>query len=189
MIDFDKEWRELKRWYPPFGTEYVGKFIYSLAQMMGARRTMEIGVARGYVSIALGVHQRESGGVHIAIDNNLGRIETLRDISIENKLNVSGFCGDSANIMKLEEVAVGGFDIIFVDGDHRMPRCYYDIKNSLSLVKRGGFVIVHDYNSPLPNMVKSSVDALLEDGDLSEFSYMEICGLFVAIKNREIDDN
>ena len=185
MINLDGDWEELARWTRPSGTKEVGRFIYGIAKLINATRTLEIGVYRGYVSMALGLHHLDSGGIHYAIDNNLSRLENLAEFAKDNKLRIEGLCIDTKHLEKVSELEQESFDLIFVDGDHRYPRCIEDIRFSLSRVSKRGVVIIHDYTSPLPNMVRTAVNELIENKEFDNFYTMVLGGVFVAVKKHD----
>lgn len=55
------------------------------------------------------------------------------------------------------------FDIIFIDGLHTAEQVKKDIVNSLKVLNRNGYIIVHDCN-PLDEFLARSVDEFLKDG-------------------------
>ena len=49
---------------------------------------------------------------------------------------------NSKNILKYFENK--SFDLIWVDGDHKMPQVEKDIINSLKLIKNSGYILIDD---------------------------------------------
>lgn len=41
------------------------------------------------------------------------------------------------------------FDLIFIDGDHSYEGCSMDLKDYVQFLEDGGYLVMHDYNSPL----------------------------------------
>lgn len=61
------------------------------------------------------------------------------------------------NTSFLENFPNNLFDLIYIDGDHSLEGVYKDLITSFDKVKNGGFIMLHDYNSPDAG-VKAAVD-------------------------------
>lgn len=51
-------------------------------------------------------------------------------------------------------------DMVFIDGDHRYEEVVKDIDHALSILKKGGILVGHDYNHPDWPGVKKAVDEI-----------------------------
>ena len=70
--------------------------------------------------------------------------ETTKN-KFKDKANITIIKGRSHDVMpKMEE---NSFDFIYIDGDHDVTSCRYDILNAIRLVKIGGIVGGHDYGA------------------------------------------
>jgi predicted O-methyltransferase YrrM len=120
-----------------------GQFMAFLIELIGARKTLEIGVFTGYSSLA----------VALALPNN-GRI-TACDINAETS-TIAKFFWDKAGVSHkidlklapaldtLSDLLMQGeantYDFIFIDADKQNYVNYYE--RSLSLVRTGGIILI-----------------------------------------------
>lgn len=54
------------------------------------------------------------------------------------------------------------FDLMFIDGDHTYEGCLRDFSDYYPMLEKGGFIIAHDYNSPLHPGVSIAVHEFVE---------------------------
>ena len=120
-----------------------GQFMAFLVELIGARKTLEIGVYTGYSSLA----------VALALPDN-GRI-TACDINAETSAIAKRFWKEAGVAQKidlklasaldtLDKLMQKGesdtFDFIFIDADKQNYVNYYE--RSLSLVRTGGLILI-----------------------------------------------
>ena len=56
------------------------------------------------------------------------------------------------------------FDLIFIDGDHSYEGCLSDLKDYMPMLEEGGYLVMHDYNSPLhPGVAKAVAEVIQSD--------------------------
>ncbi len=116
----------------------VGRFLYLLARVSGARRVLEVGTAIGYSAIWLG----------LAVKENRGRVITVeieKDLAAEARRNiaraglqriVSVLEGDGLSVIpKLR----GRFDLIFIDDSKQNYPRYLDL--CVRKMNRNGLLI------------------------------------------------
>jgi caffeoyl-CoA O-methyltransferase len=120
-----------------------GQFLHLMARILGARKTLEVGVLMGYSStwVALAL---PPGGKLVACDRNpeyMARARrTWRDAGVEDKIELRlAPALDSLDALVAEGHA-GTFDLAFIDADKANYANYYD--RSLVLLRPGGLIAV-----------------------------------------------
>jgi len=120
-----------------------GQFLHLLARILGAKRTLEVGVFMGYSStwVALAL---PAGGKIVACDRNeeyTSRARrTWRETGVEEKIELRlGPALDTLDSLSAAGQA-GSFDLVFIDADKSNYSNYYE--RALKLLRRGGVVAV-----------------------------------------------
>ena len=120
-----------------------GQFLHLMARILGARRTLEVGVLMGYSStwVALAL---PPGGKLVACDCNAEYMvrarRTWREAGVEDKIELRlAPALDSLDALVAEGHA-GTFDLAFIDADKANYANYYD--RSLVLLRPGGLIAV-----------------------------------------------
>ena len=68
--------------------------------------------------------------------------------------------------MKFFAANTATFDVIIVDGDHRVLPAFRDLTNALAALRPGGLLICDDYgNSDTPEVTRAVVKFAAEAGD------------------------
>jgi O-methyltransferase len=134
-----------------------GHFLGLLAQLIGARRTLELGTFTGYSALAMALALPERGRVVTCDINvewvNIGRPYWER-AGVADKIEVMiGPAGDT--LKRMEGEAVGDFDLTFIDADKEQYDSYYE--SALRLVRPGGLIV-------LDNMLLHGRVADLDEG-------------------------
>jgi predicted O-methyltransferase YrrM len=120
-----------------------GQFLYLLACILGARKTLEVGVLMGYSStwVALAL---PPGGKVVACDCNpeyavrAGR--TWREAGVEDKIELRLAPALETLDALVAEGQAGTFDLVFIDADKGNYTNYYE--RSLELLRTGGLIVV-----------------------------------------------
>jgi len=120
-----------------------GQFLHLLARILGAKRTLEVGVFMGYSStwVALAL---PAGGKIVACDRNeeyTSRARrTWRETGVEEKIELR--LGPALETLDSLSAAgqAGSFDLVFIDADKSNYSNYYE--RALKLLRRGGVVAV-----------------------------------------------
>jgi caffeoyl-CoA O-methyltransferase len=118
-----------------------GQFLQLMARLVGARKTLEIGVFMGYSStwVALAL---PAGGKVVACDISeeyaaIAR-RTWREAGVEDRFELRlGPALDSLDAL-LSEGQAGSFDFAFIDADKTNYLNYYE--RALALVRKGGLI-------------------------------------------------
>jgi caffeoyl-CoA O-methyltransferase len=118
-----------------------GQFLQLMARLVGARRTLEVGVFMGYSStwVALAL---PAGGKVVACDvseeyTSRARA-TWREAGVEDKIDLRIAPALSTLQALLDSGQAGTFDFAFIDADKRNYANYYE--SALALLRPGGLI-------------------------------------------------
>ena len=120
-----------------------GQFLHLLARLLGARKTLEVGVFLGYSStwVALAL---PAGGKIVACDSSeeyTSRARcTWREAGVEEKIDLRLGPATETLDSLIAEGQVGSFDFAFIDADKENYANYYE--RALMLLRRGGLIAV-----------------------------------------------
>jgi len=119
-----------------------GQFMALLVKLLGAKRTLEIGVYTGYSSLCIGLALPEDGRV-IACDVNREWTDTAerywRKAGVQDRIELhlgpaqqtlEGFCAEGTD----------SFDFAFIDADKKNYDMYYEY--CLQLIRPGGLIAI-----------------------------------------------
>jgi caffeoyl-CoA O-methyltransferase len=120
-----------------------GAFLALLTRLLGAQRTLEIGVFTGYSSLAVALALPDDGVLTACeLSDEFARVASeywdaagVRD-RIDLRLGLAGETLDSL----LEDGAAGTFDLAFIDADKVGYDAYYEA--CLELIRPGGVIAV-----------------------------------------------
>jgi predicted O-methyltransferase YrrM len=119
-----------------------GQFLHLLARLVGAKKTLEVGVFLGYSStwVALAL---PAGGKIVACDQSAEYTaqarQLWREAGVEDKIELR-LGGALATLDALiAEGHSGSFDFAFIDADKTNYANYYD--RALALVRPGGLIV------------------------------------------------
>jgi predicted O-methyltransferase YrrM len=125
-----------------------GEALRDLAISEHAERTIEVGLALGMSALFLCAAVLGRDGRHVAVDpyqreswNGAG-LRTLRDAGVDDRVEVIEEESQLALPRLLSERR--GFDLAFVDGDHRFEGVFLDLYFMTRLVRPGGLIVVDD---------------------------------------------
>lgn len=120
-----------------------GQLIAFLIQLLGARRTLEIGVFTGYSSLAVALALPPEGRI-VACDVSDEYTEIARRFwraaDVEHKIELHLAPALATLDRLLEEGGEACFDFAFIDADKASYDAYYE--RSLRLVRRGGVIAI-----------------------------------------------
>jgi caffeoyl-CoA O-methyltransferase len=116
-----------------------GQFMALLVQMIGARRTLEVGVFTGYSSTAVALALPEQGKI-VACDVNEEYTSIARrywkEAGVDHKIELRIAPAVDTLDRLLKENRQGTFDFAFIDADKEQYDAYYE--RCLALLRRGG---------------------------------------------------
>lgn len=120
-----------------------GQFLSFIVQLLGAKRTLDIGTFTGYSSLVVAMAMPEAGKV-IACDINREWTNIAKKYwqlagqaqKIELRLN------DALNTLEdlIEKGETNSFDFAFIDADKKNYAAYYDL--SVELIRPGGVIAI-----------------------------------------------
>jgi caffeoyl-CoA O-methyltransferase len=118
-----------------------GQFLRFLVQLIGARRTIEVGVFTGYSALAVAEVLPPSGEV-VACDVSEEYTRVARrywkEAGVDDKIDLRLAPAEETLAALLDDGQAGTFDFSFVDADKETYDTYYE--QSLELLRPGGVV-------------------------------------------------
>jgi predicted O-methyltransferase YrrM len=120
-----------------------GQFMEMLVQLMGATKTLEIGVFTGYSSLCVALALPSNGQI-IACDVSEEYTTIARRYweaaGVANKISLRlGPAIDTLDKL-IAEGQAGTFDFVFIDADKENYETYFE--RSLKLVRNGGLIVI-----------------------------------------------
>ena len=124
-------------------TPEQGQFMALIAQLMGARKLLEIGVFTGYSALAVMQSLPEDARL-VALDIS----ETWTSVAknywqragLAHRIDLKIGPAIETLIQLLEQGQAGCFDFVFIDADKERYRDYYEC--ALSLLRPGGIILI-----------------------------------------------
>lgn len=120
-----------------------GQFMALLAQLMQARRYLEVGTFTGYSALVLALALPPDGEI-VACDINGEWTKTARrywqEAGVAEKIDLRLAPALETLQNLLDEGQADSFDLMFIDADKRNYANYYEL--GLQLVRRGGLIMI-----------------------------------------------
>ena len=120
-----------------------GQFMALLAQLMGAKKTLEIGVFTGYSALAVALALPDDGKV-IACDISEEYTAIAKDFweraGVSEKIDLRIAPALETLDQLISEDETGSFDLAFIDADKRNYENYYE--RALRLLRPGGLILI-----------------------------------------------
>jgi predicted O-methyltransferase YrrM len=138
--------REATRTHPYAGMQIApeqGQFMALLAGLMGARRTIEIGVFTGYSALAVALALPDDGRVLACdISDEYTRVGApyWRQAGVAHKIELVLAPALATLEARLAAGEAGGYDFAFIDADKTAYDAYYE--RCLQLVRPGGLIAI-----------------------------------------------
>jgi predicted O-methyltransferase YrrM len=124
-------------------TPEQGQFMALLAQLMGARKLLEIGVFTGYSALAVMRSLPEDARL-IALDVSESWTSVAKNYwqraGLDHRIDLRIAPAIQSLTQLLDEGQAGSFDFVFIDADKESYRDYYEC--ALSLLRPGGVVLI-----------------------------------------------
>ena len=120
-----------------------GQFMRLLARLVGARRTLDVGVFTGYSALAVALVLPEGGrvvGCDVSPDYTSVAERFFEEAQIRERLDLR--IGPAVQTLDalLDDGEAEDFDLAFIDADKKQYDAYYE--RSLRLVRPGGLVLI-----------------------------------------------
>ncbi|MEL6788713.1 MAG: class I SAM-dependent methyltransferase [Cyanobacteria bacterium J06607_15] len=120
-----------------------GQFMALLIKILGAKKTLDIGVFTGYSSLVVALALPESGKV-IACDRDPRSTEIARrywdEAGVTHKIDLRLAPALATLDRLIADGESGSFDFVFIDADKRNYDNYYE--RALTLLRPGGMVAI-----------------------------------------------
>lgn len=120
-----------------------GQFMGLLIELMGARRTLDIGTFTGYSALSVALHLPKDGKVFaLELDPNIAEIAKSfwQAAGVENKIELKLGRANETLDQFINEGGANSFDFAFIDADKKNYDSYYE--KALILLKRGGLIAI-----------------------------------------------
>lgn len=120
-----------------------GQFMALLVQMIGAKRTIEVGTFTGYSSTAVALALPERGRMiccDVSEDHTAIARKFWREAGVEKKIDLRLAPAKKTLDALLRDGHAGKFDFAFIDADKENYRAYYE--RVLKLLRPGGVVAI-----------------------------------------------
>jgi caffeoyl-CoA O-methyltransferase len=118
-----------------------GQFLQFLVRLIGARRTLEIGVFTGYSALAVARELPETGTL-VACDVSEDYTQVARrywaDAGVADRIDLRIAPAEKTLSTLLEDGQAGTFDFSFIDADKETYDTHYE--QSLELLRPGGVI-------------------------------------------------
>jgi len=120
-----------------------GQFMALLVQLMGAKKTLEIGVFTGYSALAVALALPDDGKV-IACDISEEYTAIAKDFwaraGVSEKIDLRIAPALETLEKLITDGETGSFDLAFIDADKRNYENYYE--RALTLLRPGGLILI-----------------------------------------------
>lgn len=124
-------------------TPEIGQFLQILIKLLGAKKTLEVGVFTGYSTLCVAMALPEDGKM-IVIDRNIEWTKIAKRFwekaNMAHKITLQLADATAALDQLLAENQAGSFDFVFIDADKKNYDVYYE--KSLQLVRSGGLIAI-----------------------------------------------
>lgn len=149
-----------------------GQFMALLVRLLGARKTLDIGVYTGYSSLCIGLALPRDGRV-IACDLNPEWTDTAkrywRKAGVADKIKLRLAPAQQTLEGLLAEKAAAAFDFAFIDADKKNYDMYYEY--CVELIRPGGLI---------------AIDNVLWDGAVADESVNDVDTMAIRSLNNKI---
>ena len=165
------------------------EWYYAYGRLLAPKRIVEIGVYGGG-SVALVCLGAVNPPALIELIDNESYGSSLAEVS-ERLRKIAPEClivaipEDSQRLAELPVPAEGRFDLVSIDGDHRVGPCYHDLRITLPHLTQDGHILVDDARYP---WVRDAVTAFVADHpELHEIYVETFTGTSILHRENHID--
>lgn len=120
-----------------------GQFMRFMATLIGARRTLEVGVFTGYSALSVALALPEGGrvvGCDVSPDYTSVAERYFEEAGLRERLDLRLGPATQTLDALLEDEGEGGFDLAFIDADKEQYDAYYE--RCLRLVRPDGLLLL-----------------------------------------------
>jgi predicted O-methyltransferase YrrM len=120
-----------------------GQFMQMLVQLLGARKTLEVGVFTGYSTLAVALVLPADGKI-VACDINVEWTKIAKQCwewaGVSDKIDLRLAPALDTLQDLIDQGETGTFDFVFIDADKKNYSAYYE--KSLELIRSGGLIAI-----------------------------------------------
>ena len=175
-------------WHDGHFNEDQRDYFISLLKELNPKTALELGWASGRSCITILTAGNPEKMLSVDINLDYMKARSHADLMVKDFDNLNIIEGDSNTVLTpefLNEEFPEGIDFIFVDGCHDYKCAKGDCNKSYTHLKKGGIMVVDDYNSGPPNgwfsaEVNKGVNEFAKENNLS-FDRWNIKGKGFAI--------
>lgn len=160
-----------------------GQFMALLVKLIGAKRTIEIGVYTGYSTLCVSqAMPKDSYTVACDVSEEWTNVAKRywKEADVDKKIDLRIAPASETLELLIEDGQSESYDFIFIDADKDNYDNYYEL--SLRLLKKGGLIAV-DNVLLFGSVIESSLLDISLKGKLSESNIQAVRNLNKKIKN------
>jgi SAM-dependent methyltransferase len=124
--------------------------LYRLVQLVRPSKSLEIGIMRGSSSITIGKALLDAGiqCEQVAVDIDARAVEAAKKHFVNYNLGSRYFpvVADSRDFVRRDP---GGWDFVFLDGDHHYDTVAIELAETFNRTRPGGIIVLHDTGSAI----------------------------------------
>jgi predicted O-methyltransferase YrrM len=151
--------------YPDIPTAVTRRESDLLVELTAGKRVLEIGSYLGYSTVWMALNGAIVTAVdpHDWMDSWLSYRDNVRRYGVTQITDIRTRSQDAVGMLPQ-----GAFEAAFIDGDHAYEQAKFDLTLARQVVRRGGWIIAHDYTFPgyngggYPEVIRA-VDEVLGD--------------------------
>jgi cephalosporin hydroxylase len=131
----------------PLSTLQYCQVLWTLAEALGVRSVLEIGIGPHACSGMIFAHSMgtRGGGVLRSIDVDVARPDpTYRQVAVAQQVDWIVSHGDSLTLMDTLPPGLQ-VDLLYIDGDHDYAHAYGDTVGYWPYLRPGGYLVIDDY--------------------------------------------
>jgi len=165
-----KQPSKIEGWIFPIEIAYMRSFASEQLPKNGL--IVELGSYKGKSTVVWGCEALKKNAKVIAIDNHVASegdkftgYDFLKNVYLSELVDtVIPIFGDFDKVVKFFKAEI---DILFIDGNHLYKSVKNDFLKWSPFIKKGGWIIFHDYNKQLPGVVKFCEELQLNNKDFA----------------------
>jgi len=179
--EFFYEWKDFRLPYEDLMTHNQAIHqhlvtLYFIIKEFNLKTVLEIGTQQGYSTVAMGCAVKEIGGHLYSCDIVECPIAIERMLNRDLYSSWTFYESKSSNNISWNKP----IDLLFLDSKHTEERINADLRHFEPHVRKGGFIIIHDF-LVFPKMAVA-IDEYFKNKKYSMYRYFNDCGLQIFRK-------
>jgi len=180
ILDLEMQQKLIDRLAPNRFSYMVGPLLYWIGRFVGAKYIAEVGIGNGYTAVHLAALAKLNGGRYVGIDIDKNLCLKVETVLLKlDLLDASSIVWRASSKGLAEnERPKDGFDLVFIDGNHRYKFVKKDAEVWGPYVRPGGLLVFHD-------IIKGGPKATFEEikEGWTKLGIYVGCGLGILVKN------